>query len=362
MNNKDLKRVIEQFVINYDVNRYGNGHINETYLVEPKKYILQKINTEIFKNVDELMENIVNVTDFLRDKIIKADGNPDRETLSVIRTLDGKPFYRDENGDCFRMYRFISDTKTIDSNPTAEELCNAAKAFGKFQKMLDDFPAEKLHETILDFHNTPDRFEKLLKAIEEDAVGRKKLVEKEIEFALSCKDWVGQVCDGIADGSIPLRVTHNDTKINNVMFDEKTSEAICVIDLDTVMPGSLLYDFGDALRIGAATADEDETDLSKVEFDLSKFESFAKGFFEEMSECMTDKEIELLAFSAKLLTYECGIRFLTDYLNGDTYFTIHREHHNIDRARTQFKLVADMDKKMAQMEKIINDLKIKYNR
>ena len=352
--NPNIKNVIQQFVTDFDANRYGNGHINETYLVEPNKYILQKINTDIFTNCDELMQNIANVTDFLRDKIIKEGGNPNRETLTVINTLDGKRYYRDQDGSCYRMYLFIDNTNTINCNPTSDQLCSAAKAFGKFQKMLNDYPAETLFETIKDFHNTPDRYAKLEKAIEDNIAGRRHLVEKEIEFALSCEEWISTVTDSIADGSIPLRVTHNDTKINNVMFDADTDEAICVIDLDTVMPGSLLYDFGDALRIGAATADEDETDLSRVEFDLEKFEGFAKGFVEEMADSMTKREIELLAFSAKLLTYECGIRFLTDYLNGDTYFKIHRKNHNLDRARTQFKLVADMDKKMDAMNAIVN--------
>ena len=351
--NSNIKNVIEQFVTDVEANRYGNGHINETYLIEPCKYILQKINTDIFTNCDELMQNISNVTEFLRKKIVLSGGDPDRETLTVISTINGDTYYRDDNGNCYRMYLFINNTNTVNSNPTAEQLYSAAKAFGRFQNMLNDYPADTLFETIKDFHNTPDRFAKLEKAIKDNIAGRRHLVEKEIEFALSCKDWVGYVTEGIASGDIPLRVTHNDTKINNVMFDADTNETICVIDLDTVMPGSMLYDFGDALRIGAATADEDETDLSKVEFDLTKFEAFAKGFVEEMADSMTAREGELLAFSAKLLTYECGIRFLTDYLNGDTYFKIHRENHNLDRARTQFKLVADMDKKMDKMNDIV---------
>lgn len=354
--NYELKDVISKFIMDYDVNRYGNGHINDTYLIEPKKYILQRINTEIFKDADGLMQNIENVTKFLRKKIITSGGDPDRETMTVVRTTDGKPYYRDKNGNCFRVYKFIDNTKTINSNPSEEEFYNAAKAFGKFQRMLGDYPADTLFEVIPNFHNTPDRFEKLLEAIDKDAVGRKHLVTEEIDFALSCKEWISIVCDGISDGSIPLRVTHNDTKINNVLFEDKTSEAVCVIDLDTVMPGSMLYDFGDALRIGAATADEDETDLSKVEFDLRLFESFAKGFYEETRSIITDREKQLLAFSAKLLTYECGIRFLTDYLNGDTYFKIHRENHNLDRARTQFKLVRDIESKMKKMEDIISKL------
>ncbi len=353
---KDLNDIIGKFVLDGECDRYGNGHINDTYLTMHEQNILQKINTDVFKNPDELMDNITGVTEFLREKIVLAGGNPERETLTVVKTLDGKNYYKNENGDCYRMYKYINGSKTVDCNPTPEELYNAAKAFGKFQKMLDDYPADKLNETIVDFHNTPDRFKKLKEAIENNIAGRRDSVKEEIDFALSCESWISKVTDGLSDGSIPLRVTHNDTKINNVLFDAQSGEAICVIDLDTVMPGSLLYDFGDALRIGAATADEDETDLSKVEFDLNMFESFAKGFFEEMKDCLTPREKELLAFSAKLLTYECGIRFLTDYLNGDTYFKIHREHHNLDRARTQFKLVADMEKKADLMEAIIDKI------
>ncbi len=354
--NYNIEEVIKQFNISFNYGKYGNGHINDTFLIEPKKYVLQRINNDIFKNVEELMKNIVSVTDFLREKIIANGGDPDRETMTVLKTVDGKNYCGDNNGNYFRLYKFIDDTKTIDSNPTPEEFYSAARAFGKFQRMLGDFPAENIFEVIPDFHNTPDRFEKLLEAIKNDVAGRASSVQEEIDFALSCKDWISTVYDGIVDKSIPLRVTHNDTKINNVLFDNKTSEAICVIDLDTVMPGSMLYDFGDALRIGAATADEDETDLSKVEFDLNLFESFAKGFYEEVKDIITQREKELLVLSAKLLTYECGIRFLTDYLNGDTYFKIHREHHNLDRTRTQFKLVRDIEKKTKEMEDIINSL------
>ena len=348
----ELTSVLNNFNFQFEAKEYGNGHINRTYVVEPK-YILQKINTDIFKDPDGLMENIVSVTEFLKDKIIADGGNPLKETLTVIPTKDGKNYYRDADGSCYRCYEFILDSLTLETADSANDLYEAAKGFASFQKRLADFPADKLHETIVDFHNTPVRFKALEDAIKNDSKGRAKDVQEEINFALAQKDWISCIVDGLADGSIPLRVTHNDTKINNIMFDINTRKAMCVIDLDTVMPGSMLYDFGDALRIGAATGAEDETDLDKIWFNLEYFEAFVKGFAEELKGNLTKRETELLATSAMLLTYECGIRFLADYLNGDTYFRIHREHHNLDRCRTQFKLVKDMQDKKASMEDIV---------
>lgn len=348
----ELTSVLNNFDFQFEAKEYGNGHINRTYVVEPK-YILQKINTDIFKDPDGLMENIVSVTEFLKDKIIADGGNPLKETLTVIPTKDGKSYYKDADGSCYRCYEFILDSLTLETADSADDLYEAAKGFAVFQKRLADFPADKLHETIVDFHNTPVRFKALQDAIKNDVKGRAKDVQEEIEFALAQKDWISCIVDGLAGGSIPLRVTHNDTKINNIMFDINTRKAMCVIDLDTVMPGSMLYDFGDALRIGAATGAEDETDLDKIWFNLEYFEAFVKGFAEELKGNLTKRETELLATSAMLLTYECGIRFLADYLNGDTYFRIHREHHNLDRCRTQFKLVKDMQDKKAAMEDIV---------
>lgn len=348
----DLNEVVNQFLMPTSIAPYGNGHINDTYCVESPRCILQRINTSIFKNPDELMENIENVTAFLGKKIIEAGGNPDRETLTVIKTLDGKNCYKYDENNVFRMYKFIEHTKSIENDKTYEDLYQAGLGFGRFQKMLADFPVEILHETIPNFHHTPKRVEALKQAIEEDRAGRKASVEAEIQFALEQAEFAGKVIEGIEAGTIPMRVTHNDTKINNILFDEVTGEAVCVIDLDTVMPGSMLYDFGDALRIGGSTAAEDETDLSKVSFDIKTFESFAKGYLEEMKNSLTEEELKLLPFSVKLMTYECGIRFLTDYLNGDTYFKIHREHHNLDRARNQFKLVVDMAAKEEEMLKL----------
>ncbi len=353
----EINEIFKQFVVDTKLTVYGDGHINDTYLSESQDYILQKINTNIFTDPEALMENISKVTEFLRGKIKKEGGNPDRETLTVIKTHEGKKFFKTPDGKAYRVYKFIKKSKSISEVSDPEELYQAAKGFGKFARMLDDYPAEELVDIIPDFHNTPKRFEALKKAIEEDRVGRAASVKAEIDFALKNSDFISVVTDGLRDGSIPLRVTHNDTKINNVLFDEVTGAPVCVIDLDTVMPGSLLYDFGDALRVGAATAAEDEKDLSKVWFDMQAFKCFCAGYFEEMGHAMTEREIELLPISAKLLNYECGIRFLTDYLNGDTYFKIHRPEHNLDRARTQFKLASDIDKKMDEMKWVVEKIR-----
>ena len=356
MSKVNLHEVLGAFNIENDIEAYGNGHINDTYCSDPTKYIIQRINTSIFTNPDELMENIENVTSFLSDKIRAAGGDPKRETLTVIKTIDGKNCYKCDDGNVFRVYRFITDTKSIENDKTLEDLRNAGKGFGRFQQMLDDFPVEKLYETIKDFHNTPKRVEALKTAIAENKAGRADSVKAEIEFALKNSDFADTVIKGMESGEIPVRVTHNDTKINNILFDAKTGEAVAVIDLDTVMPGSMLYDFGDALRMGGSTGAEDEVDLSKVNFDKECFKYFAEGYLSEVKDVLTPKEIELLPFSVKLLTYECGIRFLTDYLNGDTYFKIHREHHNLDRARNQFKLVADITAMEDELKEIIKTL------
>lgn len=354
--NIDLATILSEFNIEATINPYGNGHINDTFCTNTPKYILQRINSEVFKNPYELMENIENVTEFIRNKIKANGGNPDRETLTVIKTAKGENLYKYDDNNYFRVYKFIDGTKTVENDKTYEDLYNAGIGFGRFQKMLDDFPVEKLHETIVDFHNTPKRVENLKKAIETDKVGRANSVRDDIEFALEFSKIANVVTDKIAHGEIPIRVTHNDTKINNILFDAVTGEAIAVIDLDTVMPGSALYDFGDTLRMGASTAAEDEVDLSIVNFDIKAFEMFAKGFLEETRDILTDAEVDLLGFSAMLLTYECGIRFLTDYLEGDTYFKIHRPNHNLERARNQFKLVREMNENQEAMRKIVKDI------
>lgn len=347
--------ILGHFQIGAVTEGYGNGHINDTYLVTMPRYILQRINTSIFRNPEELMENIENVTAFLREKLKRDGGDFERGTLTVVPTVDGRRYYKVDDGNVFRVYRFVEGTKTIESSKTPEDLYEAGVGFGHFQKLLADFPVEKLHETIKDFHHTPKRIEALRQAIREDKAGRAGSVRAEIDFALENASWAGSVVQGMEEGRIPVRVTHNDTKINNILFDQDTGKALCVIDLDTVMPGSMLYDFGDALRIGGSTAAEDEVELEKVQFDERAFEAFARGYLSEMGEALTEEELALLPLSVKLMTYECGIRFLTDYLNGDTYFKIHREHHNLDRARNQFRLVADIAGKEGLLAQMVGE-------
>lgn len=353
--NSEMTRneILNHFEIMTNAEPYGNGHINDTYLVTMPRYILQRINTSIFINPDELMDNIENVTAFLRKKIAAAGADADRETLTVVPTKEGGKYFKVDENNVYRVYRFVEGTKTIENSKTAKDLYEAGVGFGHFQKLLADFPVEKLYETIRDFHHTPKRIEALKEAIREDRAGRAASVKKEIDFALENASWAGSVVKGMEEGRIPVRVTHNDTKINNILFDQESGKAVCVIDLDTVMPGSALYDFGDALRMGGSTAAEDEVDLEKVWFETEAFEAFARGYLSEMKDALTEDEIALLPLSVKLMTYECGIRFLTDYLNGDTYFKIHREHHNLDRARNQFKLVADISGKEAQLAEAV---------
>ncbi len=355
-NSYDLKKILNSFEIEDEIVPYGNGHINDTYLSDPTPYIVQRVNTSIFKDADGLMENIENVTAFLRNKVVENGGNPKRETLTVIKTKDGKNYYRDDDGNVFRVYYYIQNTITIENDKTLHDVYNAGKGFGRFAKLLNDYPAQTLHETIADFHHTPKRVDNLRKAVEANKAGRAHLVQDEINYVLSNADFASQVVNGIESGDIPLRVTHNDTKINNILFDEKTREAVCVIDLDTVMPGSMLYDFGDSLRMGASTAAEDETDLDKVHFDVEAFRAFAKGYLGEMKDVLTPAEIALIPMSVRLMTFECGTRFLTDYLDGDVYFKIHRENHNLDRARNQFKLCREMAEKEEELKKIVKEL------
>ncbi|MBE5972021.1 MAG: aminoglycoside phosphotransferase family protein [Lachnoclostridium sp.] len=357
--NKDtnLYHIMGQFDIATKIFPYGSGHINGTYCIDVPRLLLQKINTNVFKNPEHLMENIQNVTEYLKVKILEEGGNPDRETLNVIKTLDGKNYYVDSDGSVYRMYYFINNTKVIEDDKTYYDLYQAGKGFGHFQKMLREYPVDTLHEIIPDFHHTPKRVQALKDAIEADCVNRAQSIKADIDQALRLSELSDLIISGMEKGEIPVRVTHNDTKINNILFDRSSGEAVCVIDLDTVMPGSMLYDFGDALRMGASTGAEDEVDLSKVEFDTEAFRHFAKGYLEEMRDELTEREMELLPESAAILTYECGIRFLTDYLNGDTYFKIKRENHNLDRARNQFKLVEDILQKMDRLKAIISELK-----
>ena len=339
---------------------YGNGHINDTFLLTYEveemgtiNVILQRMNKSIFPDPVGLMENVQGVTEFLKKKIESAGGDPYRETLTVIPARDGKVYYQDEQGEFWRAYVYIFDTVCYDLPENKEMFYGSAYTFGRFQKMLADYPAETLHETIANFHNTKVRFATFKKAVEEDVMGRAKGVQDEIRFVLEREEVANYFTDLMEKGELPLRVTHNDTKLNNILMDAKTGKGLCVIDLDTVMPGLAMNDFGDAIRFGASTAAEDESDLSKVSCDMELFETYVKGFLEGCDGGLTAKEIELLPMGAKVMTYECGMRFLTDYLQGDTYFKIHREGHNLDRCRTQFKLVADMEEKWKQMQEIV---------
>jgi len=358
------KNILPQFEINgepVECVPYGSGHINDTFAAKMRqadgsvvRYILQRINTNVFRDPAGLMENICGVTTYLKGIIAKNGGDPLRETLTVIPTKDDRPFYRNpETGDCWRAYIFVEGTVSYDLVEKPEDFYTSAKAFGHFQQLLSDYPAATLHETIVNFHNTPDRFLKLQSAIKADKMGRVKEVGPEIEFALKREADTHVLVDLQRRGEIPLRVTHNDTKLNNVLIDEKTKQGLCVIDLDTVMPGLAHYDYGDSIRFGASTALEDERDLAKVTMDLGLFEIYTKGFLEEAGGVLNPTEKAMLPMGAKLMTYECGIRFLTDYLEGDTYFKTHRPGQNLDRTRTQFKLVADMEQKWDEMKRII---------
>lgn len=345
------------------VNPTGNGHINDTLLVTTdagKKYILQRLNQSIFKEPKNIMENIENVLSHLKAKL---EGMPnvdlERELLTLVYTDSGDCYYIDKTGDFWRSYLYIDHTISYDIVPNTEVYRSCAKKFGEFQKLLSDFDASILHEAIPNFHNTPVRFETFLKTLEADAVGRAASVKEEIDFLLARKEDMHALTDKLEAGILPLRVTHNDTKINNVLVDADSKEALCVIDLDTIMPGLAAYDFGDCIRSGATSGAEDEPDLTKVNFVTELFESFAEGFIGAVGQNFDEEEIMSLLMGAKLMTLECGMRFLTDHLDGDNYFKIHRENHNLDRARTQFKLVQDMENQWDELTAIIKKFIVK---
>lgn len=330
--------------------RYGCGHINVTYLVvtqSGRRYILQKISNRAFPDVAGLQENISAVTTYLHSQIDNPSG-----ALTLIPTLDGKAWYHAGENSDWRVYDFIENSLCLQAPESAEDFYQSAIAFGTFQQQLSGFPAETLHETIRNFHNTPDRYRLFRLALEKDIMGRAKDVQPEIDFVLSHEEIGGRLMALLKAGELPLRVTHNDTKLNNVMLSADTRKPLCVIDLDTTMPGLSAYDFGDSIRFGAATAAEDEKDLSKVTMSLDLFRTFTRGF---LTACpgLTAKEREVLPLGALTMTLECGVRFLTDYLDGDHYFGIHYPEHNLDRCRTQFKLVADMESKWAEMAAIV---------
>jgi hypothetical protein len=336
---------------------YGSGHINDTYCVRfdqegtHVRYILQRINHNIFKNPEALMENIQRVTAHLTEKTMK-EHDRSRRVLTLIPTREGRSFYRDAVGNYWRTYVFIEKARTYDAVESPRQAFETAKAFGRFQKLLADLPAPRLQHTIPDFHHTPKRFVALKKAVEADVVNRSKRAKFEIEFAMQRE----AICDVLLKAELPERVTHNDTKLNNVMLDDVTGEGICVIDLDTVMPGLVLYDFGDMVRTTTSPVKEDELDLSKVTMQFPMFEALVRGYLESADEFLSRSEKRLLVFSGKLITFEIGVRFLTDFLVGDTYFKTHREHHNLDRCCTQFKLVESIEQKEEWMNKVVESI------
>ena len=332
--------------------RYGCGHINETYLVvtrDGKRYILQRISSRAFPDVEGLQENIAAVTRYLHGIL----ENPNA-ALTLVPTLDGKNWYHHGPDSDWRVFDFIEGSVCLQSPQCPGDLYQSAIAFGTFQQQLSDFPAETLHETIHNFHNTPDRYRLFREALEKDTMGRAASVQPEVDFVLAHEAVGGKLTAMLRAGELPLRVTHNDTKLNNVMLDAATRTPLCVIDLDTTMPGLSAYDFGDSIRFGAATAAEDEKDLSKMTVNLELYRIFTRGF---LTACpgLTEAERKALPMGALTMTLECGVRFLTDYLDGDHYFGIHYPDHNLDRARTQFKLVSEMEKHWDEMAKIVEE-------
>lgn len=331
------------------IDNCGDGHINSTFLVktdEGKKYLLQKINTHVFKKPEQVMQNILNVTSFLK--------NNGKETLNVLPTRSGD-FMLEYNDECYRVYDYIDDAITYQTAETTEVFKSSGEAFGSFQKTLSSFDAQSLYETIANFHNTPVRYENFCASVEKNLSGRLNECLDEVKFVNDRCDTYGKIEEGLRNGSIPVRVTHNDTKLNNVLMDAITKKARAVIDLDTVMPGSMLYDFGDAIRFGASTAAEDEKDLDKVHFDINMFRAYAEGFCGVLKESITEEEAKLLPYSVYLMTIECGMRFLADFIDGDTYFSTKYPEHNLVRCRTQLRLAEEMESSMDEMKEIIED-------
>ena len=340
---------------------FGGGHINDTYLFSPAgergvRYVLQRINKAAFPNPEYVMDNMLRVTCHLRGQIVLRGGDPLRETLKLLRTRDGAYFAVDRNGDYWRSYSFVSDSVSYDRSEDESIFRESGRAFGRFLSMLDGFDAASLHETIERFHDTPNRFRDFRRAVQNDAAGRAAGVRGLIDRALCYEPFASRLVDALAQGRLKLRVTHNDTKLNNVLIDVHTGRALCVIDLDTVMPGLAAYDFGDAIRYGASTAAEDEPDLDKVHFSLPLYRAYAEGYLGEVGDALDAEELRSLPVGAKMMTLETGIRFLGDYLNGDVYFKTAYPDHNLVRARTQFRLLEEMDAHWDDMERLVQEL------
>lgn len=343
---------------------FGSGHINDTYVAvydqdgTRVRYIVQRINQNVFKNPAALQDNVERVTRHMFNKLVK-EGAEDvsRRTLTLIPALDDRSYYVDPDGNYWRTYVFIEGASTYDQIETTEQAYEAAKAYGRFQELVCDLPGPRLFETIPGFHNTRSRFDAFRKAIEEDSHGRAADVRAEIDYAFEREPIVDVLLDLQKSGDIPERITHNDTKLNNVMIDDETAEGLCVIDLDTVMPGLALYDFGDMVRSAARPAPEDETDLAKIVVRMDMFEALARGYLASAGAMLNHAEKDHLVFSAILITFEQGLRFLTDYLQGDVYYKTHREGHNLDRSRVQFKMVESMAEHEDEMQQMVDDIK-----
>lgn len=340
--------------------RFGKGHINDTYAVytqqadgSARRYILQRINSSVFTQPYWVMENVIGVTEYLRQKVTANGGDATREVLTLLPAHDGKLHFTDADGYVWRSYWFVEDTTCFMVPQGAAMFKAAARAFGNFNSLLDGYPAHTLHETIPHFHDTPQRFLNFKTAVEQDVAGRKKDCEAEIEFILAREGDCDKLTSLLQAGKLPLRVTHNDTKLSNILMNPVTMEGVCIVDLDTVMPGLSLYDFGDAIRSGAHNATEDEKDLGMVSFSLPLFKSYTEGYLETAGSAMTELEKEMMPWGAKLMTYECGMRFLTDYLQGDVYFKTQRPNHNLDRTRTQLKLVQGMEENWQGMHAVV---------
>lgn len=331
--------------------RYGCGHINDTFLTRQggKAYILQRVSPAAFHAPEKVMENIAGVTAWLRESILRRGGDPERETLTLLPADDGRLFIKDADGATWRLTLFIDGARVYQRAESEAMFREAGRAFGGFLRDLADYPAETLHETIPRFHDTPSRVEALREAVRKDAAGRLAEVGPEVEFALARASRAGELVDAQARGELPLRVTHNDTKLNNVLLDAETGRALCVIDLDTVMPGLCAYDFGDAIRFGANTASEDEAELNKVRFSLPMYKAYLSGYVSAADGMLTAAELTSLPVGAWMMTYECGTRFLTDFLNGDIYFHTAYPTHNLVRARNQFALLRDMERQADDM-------------
>ena len=340
--------------------RFGAGHINDTFVVHTqpddcccRRFILQRMSPAAFKRPDQLMENIIGVTDYLGQEIEKHGGDRSREALEVLRPKNGQPYYTDQGDGAWRVYPFVENTICYQTAESPALFAASGRAFGRFQRLLRDYPAHTLHETIPRFHDTENRLQNLKNAVAADPLGRAKDCREDIAFMLAREKDCSAALSALREGTLPLRVTHNDTKLNNVLLDEKTGVGLCIIDLDTVMPGLSINDFGDSIRFGANHSAEDEPDLSKVNLDVELFETYTAAFLSEAGDALTEAEIRYLPWGAKLMTLECGIRFLTDYLEGDVYFHTSRPGQNLDRTRTQCKLVADMEEHWDELNAIV---------